>query len=83
MAAPWQTMHMDCSVANSMQNAQTPTGKSTILEERVKILPYIRTMAKYRNNSMLLLTNCEVYTGKYLDRSFEVRTERSEVRTKS
>ena len=25
---------------------------------------------------MLLLTNCEVHTGKYLDRSFEVRTER-------
>ena len=32
---------------------------------------------------MLLLTNCEVHTGKYLDRSFEVRTERSEVRTKT
>ena len=27
-------------------------------------------------NNMLLLTNCEVHTGKYLDRSFEVRTER-------
>ena len=27
---------------------------------------------------MLLLTNCEVHTGKYLDRSFEVRTERIE-----
>ena len=25
---------------------------------------------------MLLLTNCEVHTGKYLDRSVEVRTER-------
>ena len=25
---------------------------------------------------MLLLTNCEVHTGKYSDRSFEVRTER-------
>ena len=25
---------------------------------------------------MLLLPNCEVHTGKYLDRSFEVRTER-------
>ena len=25
---------------------------------------------------MLLLTNCEVHTGKYLNRSFEVRTER-------
>ena len=32
---------------------------------------------------MLLLTNCEVHTGKYLGRSFEVRTERSEVRTKN
>ena len=30
---------------------------------------------------MLLLTNCEVHTGKYSDRSFEVRTERkTEVR---
>ena len=29
-------------------------------------------------NNMLLLTNCEVHTGKYLDRSFEVQTERSE-----
>ena len=28
---------------------------------------------------MLLLTNCEVHTGKYCDRSFEVQTERSEV----
>ena len=34
-------------------------------------------------NTVLLLTNCEVHTGKNLDRSFEVRTERSEVRTKS
>ena len=34
-------------------------------------------------NFMLLLTNCEVHTGKYLDRSFEVQTERSEVRTKN
>ena len=25
---------------------------------------------------MLLLTNCEVHTGKYLDCSFEVQTER-------
>ena len=32
---------------------------------------------------MLLLTNCEVHTGKYLDRSFEVRTERSEAHTKN
>ena len=28
---------------------------------------------------MLLLTNCEVHTGKYLDRSFEVRTERTKI----
>ena len=34
-------------------------------------------------NTMLLLTNCEVHTEKYSDRRFEVRTERSEVRTKS
>ena len=41
-------------------------------------------LSSYTNyNNMLLLTNCEVRTGKYLDRSFEVRTERSEVRTKS
>ena len=29
-------------------------------------------------NNMLLLTNCEVHTGKYLDRSLDLRTERSE-----
>ena len=34
-------------------------------------------------NKSILLTNCKVHTRKYLDRSFEVRTERSEVRTKS
>ena len=28
---------------------------------------------------MLLLTNCEVHMGKYLDHSFEVWTERSEI----
>ena len=38
---------------------------------------------KVQHEIMLLLTNCEVHTGKYLDRSFEVRTERSEVRKKS
>ena len=31
---------------------------------------------------MLLLTNCEVHTGKYSDRNLDVPTERSEVRTK-
>ena len=33
-------------------------------------------------DNMLLLNNCKVHTGNYLDRSFEVRTERSDVRTK-
>ena len=28
------------------------------------------------SNNMLLLTNCEVHTGKYSDRSLDVRTER-------
>ena len=32
---------------------------------------------------MLLLTNCEVHTAKYSDRSFDVRTEWNEVRTKN
>ena len=32
---------------------------------------------------MLLLTNCGVHARKYLDRSFEVRTERSLVSTKN
>ena len=32
---------------------------------------------------MLLLTNCEIHVGKYPDRSFEVRTERSKVCTKT
>ena len=27
------------------------------------------------SHTMLLLTDCEVHTGKYLDRSFEVQTE--------
>ena len=36
-----------------------------------------------RNNMLLPMTNSEVHAKKYLDRSFEVRTERSEVRTKS
>ena len=34
-------------------------------------------------DNMLLLTNCEVHTGKYSDRSLDVRTERSEVPTKN
>ena len=38
---------------------------------------------KAAGNIMLLLTNCEVHAGKYSDRGFEVRTEQSEVRTKS
>ena len=32
---------------------------------------------------MLLLTNCEVHTAKYSERSFKVRTERNIVRTKT
>ena len=39
-------------------------------------------MNKRGGYSMLLLTNCEVHRGKYSDRSFEVRTDRSDVRTK-
>ena len=37
----------------------------------------------YLYDIMLLLTNCEVHTGKYSNRSLDVRTERSEVRTKN
>ena len=40
-------------------------------------------MARFVYDIMLLLTDCEVHAGKYSDRSFEVRSERSEVRTKS
>ena len=29
--------------------------------------------------AMLLLTNCEVHTGKYLDRSFEVRKTKVQI----
>ena len=39
--------------------------------------------ASLYGNIMLLLTNCGVHTGKYLDRGFKVRTEQSEVRTKA
>ena len=38
---------------------------------------------KAKGSIMLLLTNCEVHTRKYSDRSLDVRTERSEVRTKN
>ena len=34
------------------------------------------------NNSMLLLTNCEVHTGKYLDRSFEFVSLYEKLRSK-
>ena len=43
-----------------------------------KVLIHVGT-----NNIMLLLTNCEVHTGKYSDRSLDARTERSEFRTKN
>ena len=43
----------------------------------------IRSVFQSVYNNMLLLTNCEVHTEKYLDRSFEVRTKRSEARTKN
>ena len=36
----------------------------------------------YSIDIMLLLTNCEVHTGPYSDRSLDVRTERSNIRTK-
>ena len=49
---------------------------------RLKTLHLIKLWQGW-HNTMLLLTNCEVLTGKYSDRSFEVRTERSEVRTKN
>ena len=32
---------------------------------------------RFQVYSMLLLTNCEVHMGKYSDRNFEVRTERT------
>ena len=35
------------------------------------------------DNYVLLKTNCEVHTEKYLDRSFKVRTEWNEVHTKN
>ena len=37
----------------------------------------------FQVNIMLLLTNCEVHMGKYLDRSFELRIEQSEVGRKN
>ena len=54
------------------------TSSATVRESRSET----RIVCKQGNN-MLLLTNCEVHKGKYLDRSFEVRTERSKVRTKN
>ena len=46
----------------------------------VDLLIRVQNLLKY---IVLLLTNCEVNTGKYLDCSFEVRTERSEVHMKN
>ena len=43
---------------------------------------YLHAIKVWGNNK-LLLTNCEVHAGKYLDWSFEVRTKRSEIRSKS
>ena len=43
---------------------------------------YVLLAIKMGDN-ILLLTNCEVDTRKYSDRSFEVRTEHCEVRTKN
>ena len=47
------------------------------------LLAFLDAKFQEMANIMILLTNCEVRTGKYLDLSFEVRTERSEVRTKN
>ena len=60
--------------------------RGPVMEKRM-----INYQAKYASGStnrgkpniMLLLTNGEVHTGKYSDRSLDVRTERSEVRTKN
>ena len=60
------------------------------------LLPIVFNSVKSNNNqildnwwfsaildrTMLLLTNCEVHTGKYSDCSLDVRTEQSEVRMK-
>ena len=43
----------------------------------------LRDFNDYPGRIMLLLTNCEVHTGKHSDRSLDVRTKRSEVRTKN
>ena len=44
---------------------------------------WFSAIMKKVDRTMLLLTNCEVHTGKYSDRSLDVRTEQSEFSTKN
>ena len=58
-------------------------GKKETSQNTWLFLPKKEIFRQIRFNTMLLLINCVVHKGKYLDRSFEVRTERSEVCTKN
>ena len=51
------------------------TFNDMILKIRAKTVLYDSFLMKHeiRKNTMLLLTNCEVHTGKYSDRSLDVR----------
>ena len=44
----------------------------------ITIVPTNSSKIRHRKNTKLLLTNCEFHTGKYSDRSLDVRTEGSE-----
>ena len=73
---------MKLSIAKRRMKAQLDLCSTAAQLEYLR-LTYIITVRAEFCYSMLLLTSCEVHTGKYLERSYEVRTNRSEVRTKS
>ena len=55
----------------------------TILAQKGKRLARFQKNSQFNRNTMLLLTDNEVHTAKYSDYSFEVGTERNEVRTRN
>ena len=51
-----------------------------MMSSKTKVLdnvnnPVLKGLCKFQVNIMLLLTSTEVHTAKYLDRSFDVRTD--------
>ena len=56
--------------------------KARIVDKSDNMLTIVSFLCRTIVHIMLLLTNCEVHTGEYSDRSLDVRTEQSKVHTK-